>query len=91
MKDMAKLVATQTYQALTTSKSPLATKAEFACLDHWQSIQETQLATIIKLLKNKHNNHHGLVAHYGRNSAEFRIPADSVTEYGNFVRNQFRP
>ena len=34
MKDMAKLVATQTYQALTTSKSPLATKAEFACLDH---------------------------------------------------------
>jgi hypothetical protein len=50
---MAQMVATQTYQALSTADSPLATKAEFARLDHRQSIQETQLATIIELLKNR--------------------------------------
>ena len=56
MNDMAQIVATQTYQALTTADSPLATKAEFARLDHRQSIQETQLATIIELLKNRPQN-----------------------------------
>lgn len=59
MKDMAKLVATQTYQALASDDSPLVTKAEIARLDHRQSIQENQLATIINLLQrpdSKENN-----------------------------------
>lgn len=55
MKEMAHAVATQTYQALATEDSPLATKAEFARLDHRQSIQENQLATIIELLKGGHS------------------------------------
>lgn len=54
MTEMAQIVATQTYQALATADSPLATKVEFAKLDHRQSIQESQLATIIELLKGSH-------------------------------------
>jgi hypothetical protein len=53
MQDMAQLVATKTYQALVNADGPLATKAEFAKLDHRQAIQETQLSTIIKLLKSR--------------------------------------
>jgi hypothetical protein len=53
MTEMAQLVAMQTYQALTTADSPLATKVEFARLDHRQSVQENQLATIISLLQGK--------------------------------------
>lgn len=56
MTEMAQLVATQTHQALATADSPLATKVEFARLDHRQSVQENQLATIISLLQGKQSS-----------------------------------
>ena len=60
---MAQVVATQTYNALATADSPLATKAENARIDHRQSIQETQLATIIDLLTNQSHEKSSVQAH----------------------------
>ena len=54
MKEMSKQVAVQTYQALSSEESPLATKVDHATLQHEMNAISTQLSTLIDLFKREH-------------------------------------
>lgn len=51
MKDLGHQVATQTYQALMTDDSPLATKTDHAKLQHDMQAISTQLTTLISMIR----------------------------------------
>ena len=52
MKNLATTVATQTYQALVTDESPLATKKDHAHLQSDMEMINTQLSTLINMITN---------------------------------------
>lgn len=51
MKELGKQVALQTYQALLTEDSPLATKSDHAHLQHEMNVISTQLSTLIQMFQ----------------------------------------
>jgi hypothetical protein len=51
MKDMGSTIAAQTYQALVTHDSPLATKTDHAHLQHEIGVISSQLHTLIDMFK----------------------------------------